>query len=150
MRIAVASDHAGYACKLELKAFLEEQGHSVEDHGCHNEESMDYPDTAAPAARAVVLGKADRAILLCGTGIGESITANKVHGVRAALLHDDFSAEMCRRHNDANVACFGARILTAERIRRLATIFLDTPFEGGRHGRRVDKMMALEKDECSS
>ncbi len=144
MRIAIASDHAGFAVKEDLKGFLSGLGHIVQDFGCPSAEACDYPDFIAPAAEAVAAGRCERGIVLGGSGNGEAMAANKIRGIRAAVVTDDFTAEMARRHNDANVASFGARVLTAERIRRLAAVFLDTPFEGGRHQRRIEKIAALE------
>jgi len=144
MRVAIASDHAGFAVKESLRAHLAGLGHAVEDFGCSSAESCDYPDFIVPAAEAVAAGKCDRGIVLGGSGNGEAMAANKVRGIRAAVVTDDFTAEMARRHNDANVASFGARVLTAERIHKLAAVFLDTPFEGGRHVRRIEKIAALE------
>ena len=145
MRIAIASDHAGYDTKEALKAHLAGLGHEVEDLGCPSTESCDYPDYCIPAGEAVASGRCERGIVLGGSGNGEAIAANKVDGVRAAVITDDFTAEMARRHNDANLASFGARVLTEERIRRLVTVFLDTPFDGGRHLRRIGKIAAYEK-----
>ena len=145
MRVAIASDHAGYAAKEALKPFLAGLGHAVEDFGCSSAESCDYPDFIAPAAEAVAAGKCERGIVLGGSGNGEAMAANKIRGIRAAVVTDDFTAEMARRHNDANVVSFGTRVLTVERIQRLTAIFLDTPFEGGRHVRRLEKMAALER-----
>jgi len=144
MRVAIASDHAGYAVKELLKVHVAGLGHVVEDFGCSSAEACDYPDFIAPAAEAVAKGMCDRGIVLGGSGNGEAMAANKVRGIRAAVVTDDFTAEMARRHNDANVASFGTRVLTAERIHRLAAVFLDTPFEGGRHVRRIEKIAALE------
>jgi len=144
MKIAVASDHAAIEERQALAAHLRTAGHDVTDFGCAPGESADYPDPAAAVARAVAAGDAERGLLLCGTGIGICMAAGKVNGIRAATIGDAFSAEMARRHNDANVACFGARILSAAAIQRFADTFLDTPFEGGRHQRRVDKITALE------
>lgn len=142
MRIVVASDHAAVAEKAAVKAHLEGLGHEVTDLGTHTDESVDYPDLAAPAARAVAAGETDRAVLLCGTGIGQCMTANRVKGARAAVLWNVASAEMSRRHNDANVACFGARLQTLDEILRLLDHWLATPFDGGRHERRVAKIEA--------
>jgi ribose 5-phosphate isomerase B len=129
----------------EMKAHLDERGLEYEDFGTFTEESCDYPAIAAAAARAVASGAAERGILVCGTGIGMSIAANKINGVRAALCGDCFSAEMTRRHNDANVLCLGARVTGAGLALKIADIFLDTAFEGGRHARRVGQLAALEK-----
>lgn len=140
MRIAVGSDHAGFSLKESLKAFLTEGGHEVVDLGTHSEERADYPDFAGAVARAVDSGEADRGVLVCGSGIGMCMGANRLKGVRAAVLCDDYDAGMSRRHNDANVACLGARKVDAERARELLDIFLSTPFEGGRHEGRVRKL----------
>ena len=145
MKISIASDHGGYALKEDLRAWLAEQGHQVEDHGCHGLESCDYADFCEPAARAVAEGKCDRGIVICTTGIGASITANKVKGVRCALCSEPWSAQMTRRHNDANVLALGAGAVGPNLAREIVTAFLTYEFEGGRHQRRVEKMMALEK-----
>lgn len=144
MRIAIASDHAAYREKAALVATLTSEGHQVLDFGTEGPDSVDYPDTAEPAARAVSRGDADRGLLLCGTGIGQCMVANKVPGVRAAVLWNDLSAEMSRRHNDANVACLGARVTSLDEMRRLVSLWLATPFDGGRHERRVAKINALD------
>jgi ribose 5-phosphate isomerase B len=145
MRIAVGSDHAGFAAKEALKRSLAGLGHAVEDFGCSSEESCDYPDFVVPAAEAVAAGRCERGFVLGGSGNGEAIAANKVPGIRAAVITDEFTAEMARRHNDANVASFGSRVVATERILKLAAIFLETPFDGGRHQRRVEKIAALER-----
>ena len=144
MRIVLAADHAAVSEKAAVAEALRAAGHEVEDLGPFDAESVDYPDYAAPAARAVASGGADRAVLLCGTGIGQSIAANKVHGARAAVVTSDLAALMSRRHNDANVACFGARVQAVAEIVRLLTLWLETPFDGGRHQRRVEKINALD------
>jgi len=144
MRIALGSDHAGYALKEFLRAHLLEHGHDPVDCGCHGEDSCDYPEFGAAVGRAVAQGEAERGVLVCGTGIGISIAANKVPGVRAALVHDRFTAGMSRKHNDANVVAFGARVLEPEHARELLDHWLATAFEGGRHGRRVEKINALD------
>ncbi|MDR3277825.1 MAG: ribose 5-phosphate isomerase B [Oscillospiraceae bacterium] len=143
--IALGCDHGGFGLMGEMKAHLDERGLEYEDFGTFTEESCDYPAIAAAAARAVASGAAERGILVCGTGIGMSIAANKINGVRAALCGDCFSAEMTRRHNDANVLCLGARVTGAGLALKIADIFLDTAFEGGRHARRVGQLAALEK-----
>lgn len=145
MRVAIASDHAGFDAKELLKGHLAGRGHEIRDFGCSSPEACDYPDFIALAARAVAAGACDRGFVLGGSGNGEAMAANKIRGIRAAVVTDDFTAEMARRHNDANVASFGARVLTAERILRLADIFLETPFEGGRHQRRIEKIAQLEE-----
>ncbi len=145
MRIAVASDHAGFRAKEALRRHLAGLGHEVEDFGCGSEESCDYPDFVVPAARAVAQRRCALGFVLGGSGNGEAMAANKVPGIRAAVVTDAFTAEMARRHNDANVASFGARVLTEERILALAAIFVETPFDGGRHQRRIEKIAALER-----
>ncbi len=146
MKIAIASDHGAYALKEHLKEYLTAQGHELSDCGTHSAESCDYPDFGAAAARMVASGACERGIVLCTTGIGISITANKVKGIRCALCHDPWSAEMTRRHNDANMLAMGAGVVGPNLAERIADVFLSTGFEGGRHQRRVDKVMALEKD----
>ncbi len=145
MRIAVGNDHAGVDAKRAVAEALAEAGHEAVDAGTGSTESTDYPDYARKVAGAVAGGEAQRGILICGTGIGMSMTANKVHGVRAALCHDEYTVRMARRHNDANVLCVGARVVPAPRIAELALLFLSEPFDGGRHQRRVDKIMDTEK-----
>lgn len=144
MRIAMGCDHGGFDLKEDIKVFLAEQGHEVEDHGCYGKESCDYPEFAEAAARAVAEGKCDRGIVICTTGIGISISANKVKGVRCALCGDPWSAEMTRRHNDANVLAMGAGVVGPLLARQIVSAFLANDFEGGRHQRRVDKMMDIE------
>jgi len=150
VRIVLAADHAAVREKAAVAEDLRAAGHEVTDLGPFDAESVDYPDYAAPAARAVASGEADRAVLLCGTGIGQCIAANKVHGARAAVLWNDASAEMSRRHNDANVACFGARLQSLDDIRGLLRLWLETPFDGGRHERRVAKIDALDAPSFSA
>ena len=150
MRIAIGSDHAGFECKDYLRAHLEQAGHDVVDCGCTSTESCDYPEFGAAVARAVSGNDADRGVLVCGTGIGISMAANKVAGVRAAPVHDLFTAEMSRKHNDANVVAFGARTLEMPHARELLDRWLATEFEGGRHQRRVDKINALDPDRVGS
>lgn len=142
--IAIGSDHGGYSLKELLKKHLDEKGIEYKDFGPFSTESCDYPDYAAPVARAVAAGEYDKGVLICGTGIGMSLAANKVNGVRAAVCGDCFSAEMTRRHNDANILCMGERVTGPGLAMEIADIFLSTPFEGGRHARRVEKIMALE------
>ena len=144
MKIAMASDHGGFALKRELAAYLEEQGHEVKDFGCPSPESCDYSDFAAPAARAVAAGACERGVLVCSTGIGISIAANKIRGIRCALCGDLLSAELTRRHNNANMIAFGAFLTPLPLAKRLVDVFLSTEFEGGRHQRRIDKIAALE------
>lgn len=145
MRLVIGSDHAAVAERQALAEHLTKAGHEVRDVGCAPGTSVDYPDVAVEVARAVAAGTAERGFLLCGTGLGVCMTANKVPGVRAAPLSDEFTAEMSRRHNDANVACFGARLLSVHAILRAADRFLATPFDGGRHAPRVEKINALDR-----
>jgi ribose 5-phosphate isomerase B len=142
--IAIASDHAGIALKGELGRQLRELGLAVEDLGPEDPSSVDYPDYAHLLARAVADGRVERGILICGTGIGMSMAANRHPGVRAALCHDAYTAEMARRHNDANVLCLGARAIGVGVAEQVVRVFVDTPFEGGRHQRRVAK---IEREE---
>ena len=144
MRISIACDHGAFDLKERLKAHLLEQGHQVTDCGTNSGESCDYPDFAAAAARLVADGSCERGVVLCTTGIGMSIAANKVKGVRCALCHEPLSAEMTRRHNDANVLAMGAGVTGGNLAERILDVFLSTEFEGGRHQRRVDKVMELE------
>ena len=144
MRIALGADHAGYELKNLIKAHLAQQGFTVLDLGTNGPNSVDYPDLAQKVAEDVGSGAADRGILVCGTGIGMCISANKVHGIRAANCCNEFEVQMSREHNDANVLALGARVLTSDRAMQLVDLWLKTAFEGGRHQRRVDKMMAIE------
>ena len=144
MKIALACDHGGYELKQYVIEVLKKLGHSYEDFGCYSMESCDYPDFTAPAARAVAEGDCDRGILICTTGIGVSITANKIRGIRCAHCGDALQAELTRRHNDANMLAMGAGFTGKNMAERMVEVFLSTEFEGGRHTRRVDKVMALE------
>ncbi len=144
MKISIASDHGGYDLKEELRRWLIEQGHEVEDFGCASHASCDYADFCEPAARAVAEGKCERGIVICTTGIGASITANKVRGVRCALCSEPWSAQMTRRHNDANVLALGAGVTGPLMARQIVEAFLTFQFEGGRHQRRIDKIAAVE------
>lgn len=148
MKIALASDHGGFRLKEELKGVISQLGHSYQDFGAPSEESVDYPDLASSAARAVAAGTCDLGIVVCGTGIGMSIAANKVKGIRAANCSDCFSATMARAHNNANILTLGQRVLGSELAIMITKIFLDTPFEGERHQRRLDKIVVLEEDFC--
>jgi ribose 5-phosphate isomerase B len=142
--IALACDHGGFALKEHIRAYFEEKGLSYEDFGCHSTESVDYPLFAQAAAKAVARGDCDRGIVVCTTGIGISISANKVKGIRCALCTDPLSAEMTRRHNDANMLALGAGITGLNLAQRIVEVFLDTEFEGGRHARRVKQIMDIE------
>jgi ribose 5-phosphate isomerase B len=146
MRIAVGSDHRGVAMRAKIVDLLKSRGLEVIDEGCNGQESVDYPDIAAAVARKVSKGEVDRGILICGTGLGMSIVANKFPGVRAAPCHDYVTAEMSRRHNNLNVLCLSGDILGERLVDRLVEIWLDTEFEGGRHERRVGKITALERN----
>jgi len=145
MKIMLAADHRGRALLLELTVTLGAQGHVLESLPC-DEGALDYPDTALPVANSVAAGEADRGILICGSGIGSCIVANKVRGVRAALAHDEIGAEMARRHHDANVLCLAADLTGARIIERVVQTFLSTDFEGGRHTRRLEKIVAIDAD----
>ncbi len=138
--IALASDHAGYALKTELKEELERQGHEVLDLGTHGPESVDYPDFGHAMGQALEEGRAQRGVLVCGSGIGISIAANRHPGVRAALCYDETSARLARAHNDANVLALGARLIGPEVAKSCLAVFLATDFEGGRHAKRVAKL----------
>ena len=139
--IALASDHGGYALKQEIMTYLDQKGLEYRDYGCYDEKSCDYPDYGIPAAKAVASGECECGILVCGTGIGMSMAANKVPGVRAALCGDCFSAEMTREHNDANVLALGARVVGAGLALKITEIFLETPFSNEeRHLRRIRKL----------
>lgn len=145
MKISIACDHGAFDLKERLKAHLLEQGHQVTDCGTNSTESCDYPDFGVAAAKLVADGACERGVVLCTTGIGMSMVANKVRGVRCALCHEPLSAEMTRRHNDANVLAMGAGVTGGNLAERILDVFLSTEFEGGRHQRRVDKMMETER-----
>jgi ribose 5-phosphate isomerase B len=145
MKVAIGSDHAGFQAKEELKVLLRALGHQAEDVGTTGEVSVDYPDYAEKVAKKVAAGEADRGVLVCGTGIGMSIAANKVPGVLAAVVTDEKTAELSRRHNNANVFCAGARILPVVKIAEALKVWLQTPFEEGRHQKRIDKIRGLEQ-----
>ncbi|MEX1224397.1 MAG: ribose 5-phosphate isomerase B [Pirellulales bacterium] len=146
MQIAIGSDHRGYQLKEKLIERLKQLKHAVDDEGACDTESVDYPDIAAVVARKVSRGEAERGILICGTGIGMAIAANKFTGVRAAPINDDLSAELSRRHNDLNVLCLSGDMVGDALMERILDIWLTTEFEGGRHGRRVQKIADLETD----
>ncbi|MCI6640033.1 MAG: ribose 5-phosphate isomerase B [Pygmaiobacter massiliensis] len=143
--IALGADHGGYALKEEVKKHLQQRGIAFVDFGCHSTESVDYPDMAVAPCQAVVKGECEKALLFCGTGVGISMAANKVRGIRACCCSDSFSAEYTRRHNDANALCLGGRVVGPGLACQLVDIFLDTPFEAGRHARRVEKLSKLEQ-----
>ena len=147
LHIAIGADHAGYSLKQHLIAFLRTAGHTVDDLGTHSAESCDYPPICAAVGRAVRDGKAEIGIVMGGSGQGEQIAANKVHGVRAALCNDLYLAEMARSHNDANVLSMGGRVVSFELAEQIVEKFLTTPFEGGRHERRVAQLAEIEQQE---
>ena len=143
-RIAIGSDHRGFLLKQAIIPLLAELGHEYHDVGCYDEDTIDYPDVAEKVAMAVANGEADYGVLICGTGTGMSISANKVPGVRAALCTDPMSAQMARRHNDANVLCLGGAMIGEWLGREITSAYLSAEFEGGRHTRRVEKISQLE------
>ena len=145
MKVAVACDHRGFEAKRKLLILLRQMDHEVEDFGCESTASVDYPDHAIPAAKAVGSGKCDLGILLDGSGIGMSVVANKVRGVRAALVHDQVTARRAREHNHCNALCLGTDLLSEEQIRQIVEIFLTTPFGEGRHIRRIEKLTKFEE-----
>jgi ribose 5-phosphate isomerase B len=149
MRVAIGADHAGFALKEKLVAFLKGEGHDVDDLGTHSDEPTDYPPICAAVGRAVRDGKADRGIVLGGSGQGEQIAANKVRGVRAALCHDLYTATMSRQHNDANVLSIGARVTPPDLAIEILKTWLDTAFDGGRHERRVHQIDDIEREEST-
>lgn len=147
MKVAIASDHGGMGIRKEIINLLEEMGIGYEDLGCECSSSVDYPDYAIPVAEKVANGEADRGILICGTGIGMSIAANKVMGIRCALVHDLFTAKVTREHNDSNVLAMGERVIGPGVAREIARIWLTTEFEGDRHAKRVNKIKLYEEKE---
>ena len=142
--VALGADHGGYALKEAVRRHLEAEGYLCRDFGTHSEDSVDYPDMAVPPCEAVVNGECDKALLFCGTGVGISIAANKVKGIRACCCSDTFSAKYTRLHNDANVLCMGGRVVGAGLACELVDIFLNTEFEGGRHAKRIAKIAEIE------
>ncbi|MBE6957038.1 MAG: ribose 5-phosphate isomerase B [Ruminococcaceae bacterium] len=144
MKISMGCDHGGYLLKEHVKKYLTDKGHEVVDCGCHSLDSCDYPEFGAAAARAVASGECERGIVVCTSGIGISISANKVKGIRCALCSEPLSAEMTRRHNNANMLAMGAGMTGPNMAERLVDVFLTTEFEGGRHQRRVDGITAIE------
>jgi ribose 5-phosphate isomerase B len=144
MKVAIASDHGGVNIREELKQLMDEMQISYEDFGCECDTSVDYPDYALPVAEKVASGEFDRGILVCGTGIGMSIAANKVKGIRCALVHDVFSAKATREHNDTNILSMGERVIGPGLAREIARVWLETEFQGGRHATRVGKITNYE------
>lgn len=145
MKVSIGSDHAGYHLKEDLKSWLTAAGYEVVDHGTSSDESVDYPDYALAVSRAVARRESDRGLLVCGTGIGMAIVANKVRGARAAVVGEILSARLSRQHNDANILCLGARIIGPDQARECLSAFLTTEYQGGRHQRRLDKIAAEEE-----
>lgn len=146
MKIGIACDHGGYEYKEMLKDMLQKEGHEIKDFGCHSTASVDYTDFAYPCAKAVAAGEYERGIVICGTGIGVSITANKVKGIRCALCSDPLSARLTREHNDSNMLAFGQRIIGSELAKEIVHVWLSVPFsEGERHQRRIAKVAELEQ-----
>lgn len=150
MHIAIGADHGGYQLKQQIVESLAALGHKAHDFGVHNPEAVDYPDIAVPVAQAVAAGEFERGILVCGTGIGMCMAANKVPGIRAALCTDPYMARMAREHNDAQVLCLGGRVLDVPTALEIVRTFLASEFEGGRHARRVGKINALDKGRDQS
>lgn len=150
MKIAIASDHAAVELKQKVKAYLKGKGFEITDYGTNSTESMDYPDTIKLAARAVAKGDAERGVVMCGSGLGASYVANKIHGIRAALCMDEYSAEFSRRHNDANVIVLAGRRRTMDDVARYLDIWFSTDYEGGRHDSRINKIAEIEKEECQN
>lgn len=145
MRVAVGSDHRGFESKEQIRAIINQLGHEIVDFGTSDNNPVDYPDIAYQAAKAVSAGEVERAILVCGTGIGMSIAANKINGIRAALCHDELSARISRDHNDANVLCISGDLVGEVLLRKMVEVWLETDFSGGRHKRRVNKINVIEQ-----
>ncbi|KAJ3427507.1 ribose 5-phosphate isomerase-related [Anaeramoeba flamelloides] len=148
-KVVIASDHGGFALKLEVIKHLKSKNIAVEDVGTHNEESCDYPDIAGLLCKKITNGEYERGILICGTGIGISIAANKHKGIYCAVVHDHFTAKMCVRHNNANVIAFGGRVIGIEIAKEIVDVFISEEFESGRHNRRVNKIKEIEKNQES-
>jgi ribose 5-phosphate isomerase B len=149
MRVVIGSDHAGFVLKGALAGHLRAVGHQVEDIGTFSTDPVDYPPICADVARRVVRGEGDMGIVVGGSGQGEAIAANKVHGVRAALCHDEYTSRMARRHNDANVLSLGARVVATELALDILDVFLSTPFDGGRHVARIEELAEIEAEESA-
>lgn len=150
MKIALGADHRGFQAKERVKKLLTAQGYEVLDFGTNSPASFDYPDAAYPTCEAVISGEAETGILFCGTGIGMSISANKMNGIRAAACHDEVTTELSRRHNNANVLCLPADLIGEELTRRIVDVWLKTRFEGGRHERRLRKIVEFERKQAAS
>lgn len=149
LKIALGADHAGFALKEKVREYLLSKGHQVEDQGTHSTESVDYPDFAEKVAQRVAAKEADLGVLMCGTGLGVAIVANKVRGIRAATCNDTLSARLARGHNDANVLTMGGRLVDQATAQKILDTWLATPFAGGRHQRRVEKIEAIDKTQHS-
>ncbi len=147
MKIAIGADHAGFELKEKVKQHLIAAGYEVDDEGTNSDESVDYPDFARKVGEEIVAKKADLGVLVCGTGIGMALSANKMHGIRAANVTTEFEAQMLREHNDGNIIALGARVVDEETACKLVDTFVKTEFAGGRHQTRVDKIMEIEKEE---
>ena len=150
MRIAIANDHTGYELKMILKEFMESKGHTVIDYGTDTTERVDYPVYGKKGADAVIKGEADRAVLICGTGFGISLAANKTPGIRCVVCSEPYTALLSRQHNDSNALAVGARVVGAELAKMIVDVWLSGEFEGGRHGRRVEMIAQIERDACNS
>ncbi len=150
MKIAIGSDHRGFEAKERISALIKSLGHTVVDHGTNGRDACDYPDTALAVANDVAGARVERGVLMCGSGLGMSIAANKVSGVRAALCHDELTAQLSRRHNDANVLCLPADLIGDALMQSMVRTWLGTDFEGGRHARRVEKIRGIERENCQS
>jgi len=150
MKIALGGDHRGHATRIELTAALGEAGHQVSNYVCQDEKTIDYPDTAFSVARGVAAGEADRGILVCGSGIGSCIAANKAQGIRAALARDEIEAEIARRYHDANILCLAVDLMGEGTAPRVVEMFLTTDFDGGRHARRIEKIKTFERGIAAS
>ncbi len=149
MKIALGSDHRGFPLKQQLQQWLRHRGHELVDDGTNDDSSVDYTDFAAQVCCQIIQGEVERGILICGTGIGMSIAANKFPGIRAATCDNERTAEICRRHNDVNVLCLSGDTLELPQAERIVNVWIETPFEGGRHQRRIDKIGAIERTQCS-
>lgn len=147
MKIAIGSDHAGYLAKMQVIPYLQELGHEVVDFGTYSTESCDYPEFGYKVAKAVQSGECEKGVVICSTGIGISISANKVKGIRCSLCTNEFTAEMTRRHNDSNVLAMGAKVVSIEEMKKIIKIYFSTPFDGGRHSTRVEKITKIENEE---
>ncbi len=148
MKIGIANDHSAVEMKNQIKAYLESLGYEVVNYGCDTTESVDYPIYGEKVANAVASGEVDRGVAICGTGVGIGLACNKVRGIRACTCSEPYSAEYSRRHNNANIITFGARVIGIETAKQIVKVFMETEFEGGRHQRRVDELMDIEKRNC--